>query len=1520
MRLFKVLKINDLKLLTEIFICSKPSKPLLKPLRNLINPIIALNMKKNICKNNYFMKYGLFSAIWLLLAANAVSGQIQLSFTTEQPSCNGYTNGTATVAATGGTAPYSYMWNNGQGGQTNFGLGAGTYFVTVTDQNSQTATGSVTVTQPDLLTITFTTTGLSCSNTTGTLTANPAGGTQPYSYSWSTTATTQTIPITFAGTYFVTVTDANGCSKIDAYNVAPAAEFFPAYTFTKPLCHGDATGSIGITVFGTNTPFTWTWSNGVTNQGLSNVAAGDYSVTVTDAQGCTFSDTVTLMDNPQLIVEIFSTNAVCFNVPNSGTLFAAVAGGVNPYSYSWDNGSNQSGQQGLLPGIYSVTVSDGNGCTATDTDTITVPSPLTGEIVSLSPACGGNNGCVTVTGVGGTPPYTYVWPVLGITGPTACDLAPGDYYVCIFDANGCQHDMVVTMTAIPGLDVTLILTKAECPGVDNGTATAIVSPASGTYTYQWVPQPNPSISQINSIPAGTVVSVTVTDINTGCMGTATGTVTAHNVVTVNVIDTDVFCVGDTTGNATAIPSGGTDPYTYIWTLPGGATQTDPTIINLGVGAYQVSVTDAKGCTAIGVADVGAQSNPMAGYAHTVAGCIDSIITIEITDSSTDPLSNIISWNWNISWSGGGNATSTQQNPPFIQFTENETVLVQLTVTSAQGCTNVISAPFNVTGAPTVSVSVPNPAVDCDNGPIPITVNGAPGNTYNWFPLTGLTFNPDALNVIADPTETITYQLIAANGECADTVDVAVVRVEPINLAVQDTSIVTCDTLSTLTATANAAAGATIVWYNSNPDSIGTGGSIVVPASGQNTYTVIATDAYGCSETDNATVTGNSVDVDVSFASTLTDCENIPVALSVTNLDPADILNYQWSSSSPNLVITQQGASNVTATGPAGTYTVTVTVTNQFDCERIFTTEITLDSSISLEGAVTADLCMGLVVDFESSVAVVGTWDFGDNTTSNDPNPTHTYAQSGMYTVSFSSTENCVLPFDTTIMVLPEAAVQAAISNNYESCSNVALIQFTDQTTHFYDIASWDWAFSTSPVQTSDAQNPLITFSEEGTITATLIVTDVNGCTGTATMPVEVRLVNDTISDQQIFCPGESVALNPDFNPNYDYNWVSVPNDPNFDPTSQNPDVAPTDPTVYTVTIGNGAFCFFTDSVTVTPQPAATVELPDDREVCSDEQLTINIQNSNGVTFVWSENPNFDPVLPNTTDSLTITPVKNGVYYVMAINAAGCSATDVIKVNNTSVNVDAEPANRSICLGESTELTLTNLDMDDTLTYIWTPTLDPIPNPVVTPNATTTYSVLATNQFGCADSMQFNVNVVSIAVTAEVTGKDTICPGQSTELLATVTSNSTDITYDWTPAGSLTGANTANPTAEPTETTIYTVTALAENLCPDTATVIVYFMSGECAEPYIFVPKAFTPNSDGNNDFFIVRGLDIKEVYFVVWDRWGEKVYETNDPAAQGWDGTFNGKELTPDSYAWYLSVTCGNGEFYVSKGDVTLLK
>lgn len=1472
--------------------------------------------KNNTMKILYFMKYGLLSALIVMLAANSVSGQIQLSFTTVQPTCYGYTNGTATVTATGGNAPYAYLWNNNQSGQTNFGLGAGTYSVTVTDQNGQTATGNVTVTQPNPLYVTFSTTGLSCISNIGTLTAHPTGGTVPYNYLWSTGESTQTISISNAGTYLVTVTDANGCSIIKAYNVAPVAEFFPAYTFHLPLCAGQPTGSIDVLVYGSNPPFTWAWENGVANQSLINVEAGDYTITITDATGCTFTDTATLMDQAQLLVDVIATDIPCNYLQNGGAVSSIVAGGNPPYTYVWSNGNNGSGQQGLPAGVYAVTVYDKFGCSASDRDTVNIPDPLTGIIVSLSPACGGNNGCITVQGVGGTPPYTYVWPALGITGPTACGLGPGSYYVCIFDANHCQHDMVVLMDSISSLDVNLNLANATCPGIDNGTVTATVEPSTGVYNYQWQPQPQPNSPQIDSIAAGTIVFVTVTDANTGCTGTAFDTVGAVTEVKLALTKNNVTCPEDKTGSASAIATGGTNPYNYVWTFPDSSTVAAPGINNLGTGIYTVNVTDSLGCSATGTADIDALSNPVADFGLTMLACDADGLTMQFTDKSTDTTNSIVSWNWVITWSSG-NTTSTQQNPPPLQFLMDETGTVQLTVTSALGCTSVIDSTFEVNGAPTADVSTP--AVDCENDPVTITItDGAPNNSYTWIPTTGLTFNPDETNVIADPAVTTVYQLIITNGLCADTLERTVVRVVPIDLAVQDDHITTCDTLVNLSATLNASSNASVVWVNSAGDTLGTTPQISVEANSQDTlFTVIATDPYGCSQSADVVVIGNSVDVAASFTPVMSSCADAPVPLFVTNLDPNDILTYQWTSSDTSLVISPNNTSAVTASGPEGVYTVTVVVKNQFGCDETFSTQLTLGPSTSLADDITADLCDGLVVDFHNNTTVSGTWYFGDGDSSLVANPTHIYSQPGAYQVKFVSQEICVLPYDSLIMVLPEPAVTAAFSSTYDSCGLEAQLKFTDETVHYNDIASWNWTFSSG--QTSSEENPVISFQQEGTIIATLVVTDIHGCVDTATSPVEIMLIKENIASQEIYCPGDSVALNPDADPNYVYQWVSTPNDPNFNQNSPNPYVTPAVPTVYTAVIVNG-LCTVVDSVTVTPQPAATGNLPADQQVCSDDLITIGVENTNGVNFIWSESPDFNPPLPSNGDSLAIAPEKNGVYYVQITNAEGCKTVDSIRINNAAVDIDAEPANRSICLGDSTELTVTNLDPEDVLTYVWTPALNPIANPVVSPSTNTSYSVLATNQFGCADTMVFNVNVVSISVTAEILGNDTIFPGQSTQLLATVTSTSTNITYQWSPPGSLDNPNIPNPTASPSETTIYTVTAVAEGLCPDTASVVIYFRSPECTTPFIFVPTAFTPNSDGNNDFFIVRGPDIKEVYFAVWDRWGEKVYETTNPQAQGWDGTYNGRELLPDSYAWYVRVTCGNGEIYKEKGDVTLLK
>ena len=1472
--------------------------------------------KHNTMKILYRMKYGLVSALLVLLAANSVSGQIQLSFSTTPPACNGYTNGTATVTPTGGNSPYSYLWNNNQTGQTTYGVGAGTASVTVTDQDGLTATGSVVVTQPDPITIFFTTTGLSCTSDDGTLTANAAGGTSPYAYVWSGGDTTQTIQISNPGTYFVTVTDANGCSKIQAHNVYQAAEFFPVYTYFQPLCAGQPTGSIDVIVYGTNPFFSYTWYNGVSNQSLINVEAGDYVLTITDGSGCTFVDTAHLTDQAQLLVDVVATDIPCNYLPNGGAVSSIVLGGNVPYTYVWNNGNNNSGQQGLPAGTYSVTVYDKYGCTASGRDTIDIPPPLDGIVTSLSPACGGNNGCITVQGVGGTPPYTYIWPALGITGPTACGLAPGSYYVCIFDANHCQHDLVVVMDSISSLGVNLNLTNATCPGIDNGAIAATVDPPTGVYNYLWQPQPQPNSPQIDSLAAGTIVTLTVTDVNTGCVGTATDTVGAVTYVNLLVSQSPVTCPPDVTGNASVIASGGTAPYTYSWIYPDSSTVGGPGIDNLGVGIYTVHVVDNNGCTASDAAEIEALSNPVADYEQMVLDCAADGVTIKFVDQSSDSTNNIVAWNWSITWSNGS-TTSDVQSPPSLQFPMDETGTVQLTVTSALGCVAVIDSVFEITGAPTATVSTP--PVDCENDPVGMSItNGAPNNTYTWLPTTGLTFAPDATNVVAQPSVTTVYQLIISNGLCKDTLERTVVRVEPINLAVQDTSIVTCDTSATLLAQANAAANVNFVWLNSNLDTLGSTPSIDVVAHGVDVYTVIATDPYGCTESNNATVTGNSVDLNPSFGPDTLACENVALTLSVGNLDPSDNLSFQWSANNPNVQINPPGGPSVTVTSPVGLYTLLVVVTNQYGCSETRSLNVTVESATSLQNAISIDLCNAMEVAFQNSLPVNGTWDFGDNTTSSLPSPTHTYAQPGMYLVKFISPDTCVLPYDTTILVLPDAAVQAGIANNYVDCSGDAQIQFTDSlTAHFYPLVNWQWSFSSG--QTSNEQNPVITFLQQGVLLAYLTVTDANGCVDSTSLPIQISIVSDSLLSQLPFCPEDAVELNPDFDPNYTYHWVSAPLDPVFDANNPNPSVMPAVQTVYTATIVNGP-CSVTDSITVSPEEAAQVELPDDQLVCSDDLITIHTGNTNGVVFVWSESPTFNPALPFDGDSAVIAPKKNGIYYVQAINAAGCSVTDSVKINNAAVEIDAEPANRKICQGDSTELTLTNLDPEDILTYVWTPSLDQIANPVVAPTASTSYIAQASNQYGCSDTMVFNVRVIDMAVVAEVIGKDTVCPGQSTELLATATTNATSVSYSWTPANSLTGEETANPTAAPSETTVYTVTAVAEDLCPDTASVIVYFMSGECAEPYIFVPKAFTPNSDGNNDFFIVRGMDIKEVYFVVWNRWGEKVYETSDPQAAGWDGTFNGKELTSDSYAWSLQVTCGNGEIYIDKGDVTLLK
>lgn len=1468
-------------------------------------------MKNIYRKTHNCMKYSLFSAFFLLMS-NIAFAQLQLSFSTVSPTCDGFTNGTATALPSGGTEPYAYNWSNGQSGQTTLGVGAGILTVTVTDAANLTVTGSVTVTAPLPVTVTIVPEGLGCTDTEGTLVANPTGGTDPYTYAWENGTTGVGLPVTQSGLYYVTATDANGCSALANYYVRPAAGIVVQFlTLDAPSCANSSDGSIVVNIFGNGAPYTWVWGNGATGPSITNIPAGTYSITATDVNGCTKVGTAVLNAPPPLVVEVFPTNIPCATLPNGGAVNAGVAGGVNPYTFLWNTGSTESGLQGIAQGTYTVTVTDINGCTATDEGTVTQPPPLTASVVSITPACGGNNGSATITASGGTPPYKHMWSD-GQMGLTATNLAPGQYYVCTFDANLCQFDVWVIIPSSLGLEVSLTITKAECPGVDNGTATAIVTPPGGNYSYSWSIPNSPNISQINGIPANTPVSVTVTDLNTGCQGIASGVVGTHNQVEVNVTHTDAAC-GSPTGSATAIASLGVEPYNYVWTYPNSTQVTGPNITGLAPGLYAVTATDTRGCTAVGVADVMSGGNASAAFSMTGTDCTAENVVVQFNDQSPNP-SDIATWSWVFSWNG--NVILSEAQNPSITFPNAASGTSQLTIITAGGCTATTSHPFSV-GTPSVlGVQVnSSPGANCDNPPAEITILAASDTyTYQWIPADNVTFvSPNGQHVFADPAQTTIYQVIVSNGICKDTVPAEVIRIQPPVISIETNVIVTCDSTAVLSATATG--NPTFTWFN-GPTQVGTGATITVPAGQTVNYTVVATNSAGCTDTEAVAVTGNSIHVDAAINQPVNGCENTPLTLQVTNLDPNDILTYQWSSNNAALTITPQNAALVTVSGPAGEYTVTVTVANQFNCQQTFTVAVTMTPGEPLTGVISADLCNGLLVAFENTGTVSGTWNFGDNSMpSNENDPVHTYAQAGTYNVTFVSGQACVAPFATQIQVLPTQAVQAAIGSTLEACVDSATIQFTDQT-QGANLTGWQWTFSNGTG--SNEQNPEIVFDQSGPITATLVVTNAAGCTGSASAQPQVNIITESVSEAFNFCAPNAVALNPEFNQNYTYTWTATPGDPNLQANNPNPSVSPASPTTYSVSITNGA-CSVTYDALVTPREPATLELPGDQVVCSAAPVTVTVLNTNATSIKWSLSPTLTPVL-TTGPTAVIQPVSNGLYFVEGTNAAGCKALDSILINNATVNVVAKSPNRDICKTFTTELTLVNGVPDQQLTYEWTQGLPAIPNPMVTPLSDATYEVRVTNQYGCKDTFTFQVNVTEVAVTAEVTGPDTICTGQTTRLLATATGNASVYTYQWVPAATLDHSDIADPIASPQETTDYIVTVLGDGLCPASASVTVYFMSTECAEPYIFVPKAFTPNGDENNDRFIVRGTDIKELHFIVWDRWGEKVYETTDINALGWDGTFNGKELTPDSYAWYLEVTCGNGATFVNKGNVTLLK
>jgi gliding motility-associated-like protein len=284
-------------------------------------------------------------------------------------SCNRGNNGAIDISVTGGVAPYTYSWSNGSTDEDIFSLTAGSYSITVTDANNCSETNVITLIEPAPLVVTSTSVPATCQAPNGIVDITISGGTVPYAYSWSNGSTNQDLIGVATGTYTVTVTDANACEISYTDSVASISNMQLTAVVKNALCYKDASGSIDLSPSHGLSPYSFAWSNGATTEDLSELLADTYTVTVTDANQCTITETYVITESDSLYVELTSpiyhgTNNVSTYGGSDGSIDLTVFGGTAPYTYSWSNGLVIEDISGLPAGTYSVVVTDANGCTA----------------------------------------------------------------------------------------------------------------------------------------------------------------------------------------------------------------------------------------------------------------------------------------------------------------------------------------------------------------------------------------------------------------------------------------------------------------------------------------------------------------------------------------------------------------------------------------------------------------------------------------------------------------------------------------------------------------------------------------------------------------------------------------------------------------------------------------------------------------------------------------------------------------------------------------------------------------------------------------------------------------------------------------------------------------------------------------------------------------------------------------------------------------------------------------------------
>jgi len=536
---------------------------------------------------------------------------LTINMVVQNATCALGTTGSINALVSGGVQPYQYVWSGAgtQSGPNLTSLGTGNYMLTVKDANGCSVQNTAFVGEPLPMLVNLEPEENKCSGSTdGSVRSTIQGGTAPYQYIWNTGAKTSDIDSIGEGSYTVTVTDANNCTVSATATITALNPILLQTNATPVLCHGEATGSIVLTVSGGAGGYNIQWKGpgGATYNGaeLNNLPAGNYAYRLTDAVGCFLENNILvnqpgtpLLNDPPLLPD-----TLCFEAQN-GVLSPNISGATPPYTYQWNTGSNSPTLEQLGPGVYLLTVTDANGCSLLDTAAIVQKDQMRIDLTAQDATCFfQRDGQASATAVfyGQTPvslnQLLFSWNTQPVqTGAVAQGLLGGQVFrVTVTDADGCSATNSIAVGRPEAIVVAVAALQAvSCPGDNDGLV--VVSSTGGTapYRYSWSPQPSAVQDSLATGLRAGKYNVVATDAR-GCTASLSVEMLEPARLKANVEVLDVSCYGDSTGALLAAPQGGTKPYFFEWS--NGSTQQGAD--NLPAGTYALTLSDSRGCTLV----------------------------------------------------------------------------------------------------------------------------------------------------------------------------------------------------------------------------------------------------------------------------------------------------------------------------------------------------------------------------------------------------------------------------------------------------------------------------------------------------------------------------------------------------------------------------------------------------------------------------------------------------------------------------------------------------------------------------------------------------------------------------------------------------------------------------------------------------------------------------------------------------------------------------------------------------------